>query len=68
MQAFLDSIGLIRQRARGDMLSDAEKREIIEALDARVYAWSDGENRHVRVELPFGTACGNLDTTSASST
>jgi hypothetical protein len=68
IEAFMASIERIRDRARRGLLDQQEKRKIIELLSARVYAWKEGSNRKVRVELPFGTSCGNLETTTACST
>jgi DNA invertase Pin-like site-specific DNA recombinase len=54
----LEIIGEIRQRLRHGDPDDSEKRQIIEMLDARFYAWRDGPDlagdRHVRAELPLG--------------
>jgi DNA invertase Pin-like site-specific DNA recombinase len=68
IDAFLASIEKLRVRAREGMLDDAEKREVIEALGARIYAWKEGADRRVRVELPFGTRCDNLESTTDYST
>jgi hypothetical protein len=68
IDGFLGIIGQIRQRARDGLLDREEKRDIFEMLGARAFAWRDGEQRRIRVELPFGAACGNLDKTTGCST
>jgi hypothetical protein len=61
--AFLASIETIRMKAAAGALSHADKRDIIELLDSRVYAWTDEAGRHVRVELPLGARCVNSNRT-----
>jgi DNA invertase Pin-like site-specific DNA recombinase len=56
--AILDSI---RDRIAAGINDAGEKREIIEMLDAKVYAWKEGRERHVRVRLPLELNSGNLD-------
>lgn len=68
IDAFLAAIDKIRERARAGLLDQAEKRDIIEMLAARIYAWKEGTTRRVRVELPFGTRCENLESTMGCST
>lgn len=66
--AFLAGIDELRDRARMGHLDMEEKRTILKAMDARVFAWKDGDFRKVKVELPFGTRCGKLESTPGSST
>jgi DNA invertase Pin-like site-specific DNA recombinase len=63
IEAFLASLGGIRSRIGNDEFDDKEKREIFDALDAKVYSWREGPERHVRVEVPLMSRVVNSDTT-----
>jgi DNA invertase Pin-like site-specific DNA recombinase len=60
VQGTLDVIEQIRERLRTGDPDDGEKREIMDMLDARFFAWKEGPDRRVRVELPLGVHGVNL--------
>jgi DNA invertase Pin-like site-specific DNA recombinase len=68
LMAFMAGIERVRDRARRGLLGNAEKRDIIEMLAARVYARTEGPDRKVTVQLPWGTCCGNFGSTMGCST
>jgi DNA invertase Pin-like site-specific DNA recombinase len=61
VQGMLSVLDPIRDRIRQGIADAEEKREIIDMLEARVYAWLEGGRRRVRVELPVGLHCANSD-------
>lgn len=51
--AFMARIADLRDRARRDEATAAQKREAVEVLAAKVVAWIEGGERCLNVELPF---------------
>jgi DNA invertase Pin-like site-specific DNA recombinase len=58
-EATLGLLDRIRARIQEGINDHEEKREIIEMLEARFDVWRDGDNRRVRVRLPFGVHSAN---------
>jgi hypothetical protein len=67
IEATLAILDEIRTRIREGIDDDEEKREIIDILEPRVFAWKDGRERRVRVELPLGSHHVNREACSPAS-